>query len=228
MSVEVASASPFGLGRFLVLEGIEGSGKTTQLTYLEQELTALGHRPVLTREPGGTALGERLRGLLLDPDLPGMHADAELLLMFAARAQHLAEVIRPALEAGRWVVSDRFTDASYAYQGAGRGLGMQRIGVLEDWVQADLRPDLVILLDIDPAAGLERALQRGRRDRIEREALDFFARARDAYRARAEADPARYLVVDAADTPEGVRERILAGVRARLANAAQGRGDGGG
>ncbi|MGM0553891.1 MAG: dTMP kinase [Pseudomonadota bacterium] len=209
-------ARPPATGRFLVFEGIEGSGKTTQLGYLEQELKVLGHVPLMTREPGGTALGERLRGLLLDPDMPDMDADAELLLMFAARAQHLAEVIRPGLDAGRWVVSDRFTDASYAYQGAGRGLGMQRIGLLEDWVQGDLRPDLVILLDIDPATGLERAIQRGRRDRIEREALDFFARARDAYRARAEADPARYLVVDAADTPETVGKRILDGVRTRL------------
>ncbi len=203
-------------GHFLVLEGIEGSGKTTQIERLDTALRAAGHAVRNTREPGGTALGERLRGLLLDPDLPGMCAESELLLMFAARAQHLHEVIRPALQAGDWVLSDRFTDASFAYQGAGRGLGSQRVAQLEDWLQGDLRPDLVILLDIDPETGLDRAVQRGRRDRIEREALDFFERARQAYRERAERAPGRYLVVDASADPDTVAERILAGVRERL------------
>ncbi|WP_024327352.1 dTMP kinase [Thioalkalivibrio sp. AKL19] len=203
-------------GRFLVLEGIEGSGKTTQMERLDAALRAAGHPVCNTREPGGTALGERLRGLLLDPDLPGMCAEAELLLMFAARAQHLSEVIRPALQAGEWVLSDRFTDASFAYQGAGRGLGSGRVAELETWLQGALRPDLVILLDIEPEAGLERAVQRGRRDRIEREAVDFFERARDAYRERAAGAPDRYLVVDGASDPDTVAERILAGVRERL------------
>ncbi|WP_018882084.1 MULTISPECIES: dTMP kinase [unclassified Thioalkalivibrio] len=203
-------------GRFLVLEGIEGSGKTTQIERLEARLRAAGHSLRVTREPGGTALGERLRGLLLDPDLPGMCPEAELLLMFAARAQHLAEIIRPALDAGDWVLSDRFTDASFAYQGAGRGLGDHRVARLEDWLQGELRPDLVILLDIAPETGLERAVQRGRRDRIEREALDFFERAREAYRQRAAKAPNRYLVVDGAADPDTVAERILAGVRERL------------
>lgn len=203
-------------GRFLVLEGIEGSGKTTQIERLDTALRAAGHPVRNTREPGGTALGERLRGLLLDPDLPGMCAESELLLMFAARAQHLHEVIRPALQAGDWVLSDRFTDASFAYQGAGRGLGGQRVAQLETWLQGDLRPDLVILLDIDPETGLDRAVQRGRRDRIEREALDFFERARRAYRERAERAPGRYLIVDASADPDTVAGRILAGVRERL------------
>ena len=203
-------------GRFLVLEGIEGSGKSTQIERLDAALRGAGHSVRTTREPGGTALGERLRGLLLDPDLPGMCAEAELLLMFAARAQHLAEVIRPALHAGEWVLSDRFTDASFAYQGAGRGLGGERVEQLEAWLQGELRPDLVILLDIEPETGLERAVQRGRRDRIEREALDFFERARDAYRERAAQSPGRYLVVDAAADPDTVADRILAGVRERL------------
>ncbi|WP_018864290.1 dTMP kinase [Thioalkalivibrio sp. ARh3] len=194
--------------RFVVLEGIEGSGKSTQLATVVETLRARGVEPECTREPGGTALGERLRGLLLDPDLPGMCPEAELLLMFAARAQHLASVIRPALAAGRWVVSDRFTDASFAYQGAGRGLGTERVARLEDWVQGDLRPDLVLLLDIDPATGLERAVQRGRRDRIEREALEFFARVREAYLERARAHPDRYRVIDGHATPEQVADSV--------------------
>ncbi|WP_019024295.1 MULTISPECIES: dTMP kinase [unclassified Thioalkalivibrio] len=194
--------------RFVVLEGIEGSGKSTQLATVVEALRAMGIEPECTREPGGTALGERLRGLLLDPDLPGMCPEAELLLMFAARAQHLASVIRPALAAGRWVVSDRFTDASFAYQGAGRGLGAERVARLEEWVQGELRPDLVLLLDIDPATGLERAVQRGRRDRIELEALDFFARVREAYLDRARAYPERYRIIDGHAAPEQVAERV--------------------
>lgn len=199
--------------RFVVLEGIEGSGKSTQLATVVESLRAMGIEPVCTREPGGTALGERLRGLLLDPDLPGMCPEAELLLMFAARAQHLAAVIRPALAEGRWVVSDRFTDASFAYQGAGRGLGAERVARLEDWVQGGLRPDLVLLLDIDPATGLERAVQRGRRDRIEREALAFFARVREAYLERARQYPDRYRVIDGHAAPE----QVAAAVRRALA-----------
>ncbi|WP_017926656.1 dTMP kinase [Thioalkalivibrio sp. HL-Eb18] len=203
-----ASATASRDARFLVLEGIEGSGKSTQLATVVETLRAMGIEPECTREPGGTALGERLRGLLLDPDLPGMCPEAELLLMFAARAQHLAAVIRPALAAGHWVVSDRFTDASFAYQGAGRGLGMERVARLEDWVQGDLRPDLVLLLDIDPATGLERAVQRGRRDRIEREALEFFARVREAYLERARAYPEHYRVIDGHGTPEQVADSV--------------------
>ncbi|WP_018861394.1 dTMP kinase [Thioalkalivibrio sp. ALJ3] len=194
--------------RFVVLEGIEGSGKSTQLATVVEALRMTGIEPECTREPGGTALGERLRGLLLDPDLPGMCPEAELLLMFAARAQHLDSVIRPALTAGRWVISDRFTDASFAYQGAGRGLGMERVAQLEHWVQGDLRPDLVLLLDIDPKTGLERAVQRGRRDRIEREALEFFARVREAYLERARTYPDRYRIIDGNATPEQVADAV--------------------
>lgn len=202
-------------GRFLTLEGIEGAGKSTQMEALVAELEGADHRVRATREPGGTGLGERLRGLLLDPDLPPMIPEVELLLMFAARAQHIAEVIEPALEAGDWVVSDRFTDASFAYQGGGRGLGDARVAALEEWVQGELRPDLVILLDIDPETGLQRAVQRGRRDRIEREAMDFFRRAREAYRRRAEADPERYLLVDASADPDTVAQRIREGLAQR-------------
>ncbi|WP_019626218.1 dTMP kinase [Thioalkalivibrio sp. ALJT] len=203
-------------GRFLVLEGIEGSGKTTQIERLDATLRDRGSRIRLTREPGGTALGERLRGLLLDPDLPGMCPESELLLMFAARAQHLQEVIRPALQAGEWVLSDRFTDASFAYQGAGRGLGTDRVAELESWLQGEMRPDLVVLLDIEAGIGLGRAVQRGRRDRIEHEALDFFERARAAYLERAARTPDRYLVVDANADPDTVTARILDGLQDRL------------
>lgn len=213
-----------GRGRFLVLEGIEGSGKTTQMQTVVSELRAAGHEVAATREPGGTALGERLRGLLLDPDLPGMCPDAELLLMFAARAQHLEEVILPALRAGRWVVSDRFTDASFAYQGGGRGLGMERVAVLEDWVQGDLRPDRVILLDIDPATGMERAVQRGRRDRMEREALEFFERTRAAYLERVRRDPERYCVIDAVADVDTVAARVREAVHGLLTPPVAGRG----
>lgn len=202
-------------GRFLTLEGIEGAGKSTQMEALVAEVEGAGHRVRATREPGGTGLGERLRGLLLDPDLPPMIPEVELLLMFAARAQHIAEVIEPALDAGAWVISDRFTDASFAYQGGGRGLGDARVAALEAWVQGELRPDLVILLDIDPETGLQRAVQRGRRDRIEREAMDFFQRAREAYRRRAEADPERYLLVDATADPDTVAQRIRTGLAQR-------------
>ncbi|WP_018935489.1 dTMP kinase [Thioalkalivibrio sp. ALJ24] len=202
-------------GRFLTLEGIEGAGKSTQMEALVAEVEGAGHRVRTTREPGGTGLGERLRGLLLDPDLPPMIPEVELLLMFAARAQHIAEVIEPALDAGAWVISDRFTDASFAYQGGGRGLGDARVAALEAWVQGELRPDLVILLDIDPETGLQRAVQRGRRDRIEREAMDFFQRAREAYRRRAEADPERYLLVDATADPDTVAQRIRTGLAQR-------------
>ena len=214
-----------GRGRFLVLEGIEGSGKSTQMQTVQAALHAADHAVTVTREPGGTALGERLRGLLLDPDLPGMCPDAELLLMFAARAQHLEEVILPALRAGCWVVSDRFTDASFAYQGGGRGLAMQRVAALEDWVQGDLRPDRVILLDIDPATGMERAVQRGRRDRMEREALEFFERARAAYLERARRDPERYCVIDAGADVDTVAARVRAAVHGFLSRP-ESRGEG--
>jgi dTMP kinase len=201
-------------GRFITVEGGEGVGKTTQLAFIREYLEQAGHRVVLTREPGGTALGEEIRSLLLGHRHDGMAPATETLLMFAARAEHLERVIRPALAAGRWVLCDRFTDATYAYQGGGRGLPPERIAVLEDWVQGELRPDLTLLFDLPVAAGLERAGRRGAADRFEREKADFFERVRAAYLERAWRDPDRHRIVNAARPVETVRtevESILAG-----------------
>ncbi len=184
-------------GRFITLEGSEGSGKSTNLNYIHQRLQQAGLEVVLTREPGGTPLGETIRELLLDHRQQAMASDTELLLMFAARAQHLNELIIPALNAGKWVLCDRFTDATYAYQGAGRGIANDRIALLEQWVQADLRPDLTLFLDLPVAQGLARAGARAELDRFEREEIDFFERVRQGYLSRAEAQPQRYRVVDA-------------------------------
>ncbi len=200
-------------GRFLVVEGVEGAGKSTSMACIQAWLRAADIAVVPTREPGGTPLGEEIRELLLHHRHRDMAADAELLLMFAARAQHLARVIRPALAAGQWVLSDRFTDATYAYQGGGRGIPESRIRALETWVQGELQPDLVLLLDLDPALGLRRVAGRGAADRFEREELEFFRRVRAAYLARAAADPGRYRVIDASRTPGEVcreLEQVLA------------------
>ncbi|MDD3517045.1 MAG: dTMP kinase [Chromatiales bacterium] len=184
-------------GRFITVEGIEGVGKTTNMELLRTTLTARGISVLSTREPGGTPLGEAVRGLLLSHEFAGMHEDSELLLMFAARAEHLNRVIRPALANGQWVLCDRFTDATYAYQGGGRGIATRRIAELEQWVQGDLRPDLVIVLDIEPAQGLARAKGRSEADRFESETLAFFERTRAAYLDRARQYPERYRVIDA-------------------------------
>lgn len=182
-------------GRFITIEGIEGSGKTTLLNYLQQRFV---HYPiVITREPGGTKLGEEIRNLLLTQRQTAMPADAELLLMFAARAAHLDEVILPALMAGKWVLCDRFTDATYAYQGGGRGIAEQRIALLEAWTQKDLRPDYTILLDVPVEIGLARIQRRAQLDRFEQEAIIFHQRVRDTYLARAHAQPQRFCVIDA-------------------------------
>lgn len=195
-------------GRFITMEGVEGVGKSTQLAFLREHLEARGHAPLMTREPGGTHLAEEIRGLLLEPREEGMTPDTELLLVFAARADHLARCIRPALERGQWVVSDRFTDATFAYQGGGRGIEAGRIEALEKWVQGDLRPDRVIVLDLAPDVAAQRVQQRGARDRFEREALGFFERVRDAYMERARRTPDRYRMVDASGTPDQVRRRV--------------------
>lgn len=196
-------------GRFITVEGVEGVGKSTQLALLETHLRAQAIELIMTREPGGSPLAEQIRTLLLTPRDDAMAVDAELLLVFAARADHLATRIVPALERGHWVVSDRFTDATFAYQGAGRGISVTRIAELERWVQGALRPDRVIILDLPPEEGARRASRRAEPDRFEREQLDFFHRARDMYLERARQDPQRYRVVNASGELETVHARIV-------------------
>lgn len=195
-------------GVFITLEGGEGAGKSTQVAAVRRWLERAGHDVLVTREPGGTDVGERIREVLLH-SRGTMAVEAEALLMFAARAEHIARVIRPALEQAKWVVCDRFTDATYAYQGGGRGLAAARIALLEDWVQGDLRPDLTILLDVPTDVGLGRAGQRGVLDRFEREERDFFERVRKAYLAAAARNPKRIRLVDAAANEAEVTRRII-------------------
>ncbi|MDH5178539.1 MAG: dTMP kinase [Gammaproteobacteria bacterium] len=195
-------------GKFLTIEGAEGVGKTTNIDFIRQYLTSAGIDFIATREPGGTPLAEKIRELLLDAKQTAVSADTELLMMFAARAQHLAEKILPALEKGQWVICDRFTDATYAYQGGGRGIDTQRIAQLETWVQGSLRPDLTLLLDVPVELGLERAGNRSEPDRFEREKIDFFQRVRACYLERAAQEPQRFRVVDAARDLIEVQARI--------------------
>jgi dTMP kinase len=195
-------------GKFITVEGIEGVGKTTNMEYLRQLITAGGKELVVTREPGGTPLGEAIRGLLLDPEYKGMDPDCELQLMFAARAEHLDKVIKPAIEAGRWVLCDRFTDATYAYQGGGRGLNTEIIAALEQLVQGDFRPDLTLLLDVPVETGLERAGNRSKPDRFEQEEAAFFERVRQAYLEMARRHNGRYRVIDASLPLEQVQQQL--------------------
>lgn len=195
-------------GKFLTIEGTEGVGKSTNLTFVRDWLTARGIEVVVTREPGGTPLAEEVRSLLLSKRDEAVDETAELLLVFAARAQHLAQVIKPALARGAWVLSDRFTDATYAYQGGGRGLSKTVIEQLEQLVQEDLRPDLTLILDIDVELGLNRARQRGELDRFESETIGFFERVRSAYRQRVQAAPGRYALVDAGQELNAVQRDI--------------------
>lgn len=197
-------------GRFITLEGTEGVGKSTNLRLIESVLQQHQIDYRLTREPGGTPLAEELRELLLVNRDEIVAEDAELLLLFAARAQHLQQVIRPALTAGRWVLCDRFTDATFAYQGGGRGLSKELISLLESKVQRGLQPDLTILLDLPVEVGLARARQRGELDRFENEQLAFFQRVRNAYLERATADPQRFAVIDASGTLEQVQAQVIA------------------
>jgi dTMP kinase len=194
--------------RFITIEGGEGAGKTTALGFIENYLRKADIPLIVTREPGGTFLGERLREILLNPNENAICGEAELLMMFAARAQHLHDVIYPALEQGKWVLCDRFTDASYAYQGAGREMGAQRVASLETWLQADFRPDCVFLLDIDPQLGMQRVTQRGEKDRFELEEHGFFQRVRQAYRERAQQFPERYRVIDAGQSLAQVHAQL--------------------
>lgn len=202
-------------GLFITLEGPEGAGKTTNREYLAERLRGHGVEVLLTREPGGTPLAERIRELLLAPSAEPVSADAELLLMFAARAQHLERLIRPALARGAVVLCDRFTDATYAYQGGGRGLPEARIAELERFVQGDLRPDLTLVFDLPVEVGLARAAARGRLDRFEQEGRAFFEAVRQAYLCRAATAPQRYRVVDAAQPLERVQQ-ALAGLLPEL------------
>ena len=201
-------------GRFITIEGGEGAGKSTAQTYLAEKLTAQGISVLQTREPGGTPLAEAIRRNLLSLDEEAPVGMAELLLVFAARAQHLSKVIEPALNQGQWVLCDRFTDATYAYQGAGRGLSAKHIGKLEALVQGDRRPDTVILLDMPPEIGLARARARGALDRFEQEKRAFFERVRQGYLGRAAEFPDRYVIVDAAQELSRVQkslEAVMAG-----------------
>jgi dTMP kinase len=194
-------------GKFITLEGGEGLGKSTNLAFVKECLERRGKRVIVTREPGGTPLGERVRALLLGDGQ--VSPTAELLLVFAARAQHVDDVIRPALENGDWVVSDRFTDASYAYQGGGRGIDAAVIASLERYVQQELEPDLTLLFDAPVEVGLARAKRRGATDRFESEDLDFFRRIREAYLTRARSVPQRIRLIDASQPLPAVQDQIL-------------------
>ncbi|MGS2724472.1 dTMP kinase [Porticoccus sp. GXU_MW_L64] len=195
-------------GKFITLEGTEGVGKTTNMAFIQQWLTGRGIAFVTTREPGGTPLAEDVRHLLLTPRDEPVDETAELLLMFAARSQHIAQVIEPALAAGKWVLCDRFTDATYAYQGGGRGQSSEQIAQLEQLVQGELRPDLTLLLDLPVELGLQRARKRSDPDRFEAERQQFFTRVRDAYLERARQQPKRCQVVDASLPLDRVQGQI--------------------
>lgn len=196
-------------GVFITLEGVEGAGKSSNVPFIRSWCERQGRSVVVTREPGGTPLGEQVRELLLHKQDLAVSHDAETLLMFAARAQHLHEVIRPALAAGQVVLCDRFTDATYAYQGGGRGLPATRIRALEEWAQQGLQPDLTLLFDLPVELGLQRASRRSAADRFEQEQLEFFARVREAYLARATREPRRIRVVDAAQDLATVQGAIM-------------------
>lgn len=184
-------------GKFITLEGGEGAGKSTSVAYLREQIAEAGYEVISTREPGGTATAEAIREVLLADHGAPMPAMTELLLMFAARSAHIAQKIRPALEAGTWVISDRFTDASYAYQGTARGMGTAPIELLENLVQGDLRPDRVLLFDLPVQVGLARTKSRGTGNRFDYEQQAFHEQVRSAYLARAQAFPERYALIDA-------------------------------
>lgn len=209
-------------GKFITLEGGEGVGKTTNLAVLEHTLQSAGIEFIKTREPGGTPLAEQVRELLLAKRDEAVDPTAELLLVFAARAQHLNTVIKPALAAGKWVLCDRFTDATYAYQGAGRGLSLTTIAALEQLVQNELQPDMTFLLDVDVQIGLARAGSRGEADRFESEAINFFERVRAMYLSRASAQAERFRVIDASQPLAIVAENLAAALQQFIAGVARG------
>jgi dTMP kinase len=196
------------MARFITIEGGEGAGKSTAQQFLASKLMSMGLSVTLTREPGGTPLAEELRQTLLNPHGEVPVEMAELLLLFAARAQHIAEVIKPALDRGEWVICDRFTDATYAYQGGARGMSVEVITQLEKMVQGALQPHQVILLDLPPEVGLERARARGELDRFEREPMAFYERVRSGYLGRVRTMPDRYTVIDASQDLQGVEDQL--------------------
>ncbi|MEI2418296.1 dTMP kinase [Orrella sp. JC864] len=205
-----------GRGRFLTLEGVDGAGKSTHVQWLAERLRQAGRDVLVTREPGGTALGERLREMLLSQP---MSLRTETLLMFAARCEHIEQVIAPALAAGRWVLCDRFTDATYAYQGGGRELGAAPVAALEQWVQGGLQPDRTWLFDVPLEVARARRSQAREPDRFESEADAFFVRTRAAYQARAQDDPGRFRVIDATQGIEAIRQELAQDLRALLQEA---------
>ncbi|AMP37595.1 MULTISPECIES: dTMP kinase [Ralstonia solanacearum species complex] len=201
-------------GKFITFEGIDGAGKSTHLAWFAQQLEARlapqGRKVVVTREPGGTPLGERLREVLLHER---MHLETEALLMFASRREHIAEVIQPALERGDWVISDRFTDATFAYQGGGRGLAIERLEALEQWVQQGLQPTKTLLFDLAPEIAAARLADARTPDKFEAESAQFFVRTRAEYLRRAAAEPERFVIIDAARARDDIRkdlEKLLA------------------
>ncbi len=200
-------------GFFLTLEGVDGAGKSSHIGHLRELCESLGREVVMTREPGGTPIGESLRTMLLNET---MHMETETLLVFAARQEHILEVIKPALAAGKIVISDRFTDATYAYQGGGRHFPAERIRVLEDWVQQLLQPDLTILFDVPLEVARERLERSRTQDRFEREDSEFFERVRAAYHARVQAEPSRFHVVDSSRAKTQVRDELQTLLRTRL------------
>lgn len=203
-------------GRFITLEGSEGAGKTTHLAFLKSYFASYAPEVVITREPGGTPLAERIRDLLLHDASEQVLPETELLLFFAARVQHWKTLIQPALQRGAWVICDRFVDASYAYQGGGRGLAFDRINEMERWLQAR-SPDVTLLFDLPVSLGLERASHRSKQDRFEREQIAFFDRVRQAYLKRVESDPARFCLIDASQSIAHVQQSIQSCLQERMA-----------
>jgi len=203
-------------GLFITVEGVEGAGKSTNIRVIEDFLSECKLDYILTREPGGTLIAEEIRELLLNHHEEKMDATTELLLIFAARVQHLNTKIRQTLAEGTWVLCDRFTDATYAYQGAGRGLDVKLISQLETLVQDNLRPDLTVIFDLDPGIGLERARQRGQLDRIESQKLEFFQRVREGYQNIASRESGRCLLIDASQTRETVRQSLRTALKDRV------------
>lgn len=196
-------------GRFITIEGVEGAGKSTVKHFIQDQLSMADIPCITTREPGGTPIAEAIRKILLSEHEEMMSPDTELLLMFAGRAQHISQVILPALQRGQWVICDRFTDASFAYQGGGRGIPLSHIRELASWVQGSLEPDLTLLLDLPVDVGFSRIDSRGAKDRIEKEGVDFFERVRERYLIRSKKFPQRFRVVDANQDFERVKENIL-------------------